>query len=1192
MKNKKRNEKMKQFKIGFSLFMCLALIVSFFTYSFSAKEQPVKAAANITTSNYSTWTAGTLSEANQSVNSLLISSKGSDSTRPYKDNATWSEGSLSALDKVYKVSSNVSTTDDVSANLSREQLIQTVRGLELAGTKNKASYVSLNNYPDDSGKYSLEYVISNMGLEAGEKIDVMFILDWSGSMKRQSVAPTAESSLVNGRKMVEAFSQKLIESNADARIRLIAHNQANNNTFDSELLPGYLPRNGIQKDSGFFQIDDNKQYLQTIQNMYTMNPQYENDSIPWVIKSVTDLVKKEGEGKVRSDATPVMIVLSDFQLNIGGTSQYAVLKQYEDSLKAYNSGFSGRVPAFIAAAYYNMYHTPGMGGSGVIGGITDVQEATIKGINPDWSAVHINESNYTTAEARLKDAIDTGVGYLPWNANLKTNAFKFTEYNSTEDEFVSLDAKNLAFKGLGDGEGTFNMNVDTAQYSNPKKGDMAQATTTATASTDKESANFSPTSKLFLPITDAAVELYKYNGSGSPTSASNYSLADTVVSNNYNAYGGTSYSKQSSILTSIDYLDSTKKTLTKQNAFDALKQGLGETEFNKLDFIQAGSLNADSLTVQFDSSKNVYKVYAESKTTESTITVEHWIKGGAKISTTVQPDLPQKGEIGALANITPTSIPGYTYVDSDSEPLGSVTYGTTNKTVKLYYTENPKTTMMTVKYMLDGTSTEIISSKSVEGTIGEAITETQLDKGAVGTGYTFVKQTPTPAIFGTNTEVILYYTKDKVMGKVTVEYWDSDTNTKISGVSDEILEGEVGSAVKYTQKDIPKYEFDKAKSDAMPTTFTEGNVTVRQYYARVYTITIEYWDAGTNAKIASETNSIFIGKKDTSLTYSPKEIDGYIYDSVRSDKLPSTITGDATYRAYYNKAGKVIVEYWNSDINQKITEEQSEELQGVIGEKADVKVKVLSRYKFDAARSDSIDNVTFKEGTTTIRLYYTQYIDLTITFKQLSPENELATVVVKAKIGETIHLENDFSEVKDKLAELEGLYRLSSRPPDYDAYVVPNDDANLIYFFDGTLFLSSAPATLEFGSNHQIMNFGDYESDRPAYDQPLTVTDTRDKLTQWELTATLTTEMHSRKDTSFVLKDALYYNDGSTTKPLSKDSSTMILKSKHVKQGDFDVSETEWKNKSNGFVFKLSKDQFRKIDDYDCRILYTLTEAK
>ncbi|WP_218776220.1 MucBP domain-containing protein [Candidatus Enterococcus mansonii] len=1180
---------MKYFKVGFSLLMCISLIFGFINYELSAMTQPVKAAADITTSNYSTWTAETLSEANQSVKNLLTSSKGSDSSRPYKDNATWSEGSLSALDKVYTVSSAVSTTDDVSANLSREQLIQTVRGLELAGTKNKASYVSLNNYPDDSGKYSLEYEISNMGLEAGEKIDVMFILDWSGSMKRQSVAPTAESSLVNGRKMVEAFSQKLIESNADARIRLIAHNQANNNTFDSELLPGYIPRNGIQKDSGFFQIDDNKQYLQTIQNMYTMDPQYENDSIPWVIKAVTDLVKKEGEGKVRSDATPVMIVLSDFQLNIGGTSQYAVLKQYEDSLKAYNTGFSGKVPAFIAAAYYNAYHVPGMGGSGVIGGITDVQEATIKGINSDWSAVRINESNYTTAEARLKDAIDTGVGYLPWNANLKTNAFKFTEYNSTENEFVSLDAKNLAFKGLGDGEGIFNMNVDTAQYSNPKKGDMAQATTTATASTDKESVNFSPTSKLFLPITDAAVELYKYNGSGSQTSASNYSLADTVVSNNYNAYSGTSYSKQSSILTSIDYLDTTKKKLVKQDALNALKQGLGETEFNKLDFTQSGSLNADSLTVQFDSSKNVYKIYAESKVTDSTITIEHWIKDGAKIATSTQADIQKTGAIGDLANITPTEISGYTYVNSDSDPLSSVTFGNTNKTVKLYYSENTKTSTMKVKYINKVTGLPIISEKTIEGTIGESPTEEQLDKAVVGDNYTFVEQTPVNAVFGTHLEVTLYYT---ATGKVTIEYWNSDTNSKITSIADEVLQGESGSAVNYTQKQITGYEYDAARSDTVPTTFTDGNVTVRQYYYKVYTVTIEYWDSGTNSKISTETNTIITGKKDAALNYSPKELDGYIYDSIKSDNIPTTITGDATYRAYYNKAGSVTIEYWSSDTNQKIAGQPDEVLKGILDTKAEITPKEISGYKFDASRSDSLENITYKVGSNTVRLYYTQYVDLTIIFEKISPKEELGKVTVKAKIGDTVHLENNFSEVKTKLAELESSYRLYERPDNYAAYKVPNDDASVTYLFDGTLFLSSAPSLLEFGSNHTIMQLGEYESERPAYDKPLTVTDTRANLSNWTISVKLTEDMHSRKKPTFILKDSLYYRDGDKLSAVTSDSPLDIITSKHSENGNYDVSKAEWENKSNGFIFKLSQKQYREIDDYDGTIQFTLTEAK
>jgi hypothetical protein len=1123
MKNKKRNEKMKRFKIGFSLLMCLTLVVSFFTYSFSAKEQPVKAAADITTSNYSTWTAATLTEANQSVSKLLAASKGSDSSRPYKDNATWSEGSLAALDKVYKVSSTVATTDDASANLSREQLVQTVRGLELAGTKNKASYVSLNNYPDDSGKYSLEYAISDMGLEAGEKIDVMFILDWSGSMKRQSVAPAAESSLVNGRKMVEAFSQKLIESNADARIRLIAHNQADNNTFDSELLPGYIPRNGIQKDSGFFQIDDNKQYLQTIQNMYTMSTQYENDSIPWVIEAATNLLKKtEAQGGVRSDAKPVMIVLSDFQLNIGGTSQYAVLKQYENSLKAYNSGFSGRVPAFIAAAYYNMYHTPGMGGSGVIPGVTDVQEATMKGINSDWSAVHINESNYTTAEARLKDAIDTGVGYLPWNANLKTNAFKFTEYNSTEDEFVSLDAKNLAFKGLGDGEGTFNMNVDTAQYSNPKKGDMAQATTTATASTDKESVNFSPTSKLFLPITDAAVELYKYNGSGSQTSASNYSLADTVVSNNYNAYGGTSYAKQSSILTSIDYLDSTKKTLTKQNAFDALKQGLGETEFNKLDFIQAGSLNADSLTVQFDSSKNVYKVYAELKATKSTITVEHWIKGGAKISTTVQPDLSQKGEIGALANITPTAISGYTYVDSDSEPLASVTFGSTDKTVKLYYTENPTTSTMKVNYVVAGTNEVIIPAVTISGTTGESPTETQLNKEAVGAGYTLLTQLPNSPKFGTDAEVTLYYLVFN--GKIMFEYWDKDTNQQISGESTKTITGQV---------------------DTSP---TQADIT-------------------------------------------PKVIAGYDYDSASVDLSTIKYTAaDQTVKLFYTKKQSTVnVKYVDEDTQKEI--QVMKPITGAIGTKPTIDVPTITDYTFTRSNPTDLNTVVFVENQViTVTLYYKKVpknVTLTIKFVDQDGDDLKGALTKTLLSGSEVDIAA-MDDVADIIEELQKLYVLTESPA--NPYTVPETNATVYFRFKGALKLTSVPDNLEFGT-HNVQIFGEVEVTQPEYKTPLVVSDTRAPVAGWTLYAKVTKEMTALNDPTDVLTGSLYYKMDNQEKALDLNLDKSIYKPTTLKNGQYNVSQLEWKDKNNGFIFRLPREQRRSMKDYQAIIQYTLSDA-
>ncbi|WP_321384338.1 MucBP domain-containing protein [uncultured Enterococcus sp.] len=1122
---------MKRFKTGISLLMCAVFIFSFFSYGLSASRKPIKAAADISTTNYTTWTAATLGEATESVNKFLTPLKGSDPTRPYKDNATWSEGSLAALDIAYQASAAVSATAGISADLSREQLIQTVRGLEQAGTKNKASYTALNNYPDDSGNYTLDYAISNMGIEQGEQLDVMFVLDWSGSMKRQGVGAATESSMLHGRRMVESFSQKLLESNVDARIRLIAHNQSVNNTSDVVVWNGttYVPRGGVQKDSGFFAVDSNKQYLQTIQNMYSMNPAETEDAIPWVIDTATkELAKSEANGGVRDNAKTVLIVLSDFQLNIttsGGPNEYTIKNTYVSNLTSYFNSLktkTGKDPVYIAAAYYNAYHTPGMGGSGVIPGQTNVMETETM-TRDGWSAVHINETNFDTAEARLKDAIDLGVGYLPWTASLTTNAFNFIDYSSSDDDLVSLGTKNLTFEGIADGVGTFKMTVDTTKYSNPKKGDMASATPTATAGTTKESVNFSPTSKLFLPITDAAIELYKYSGSGSETAVSNYVLADTVVSSNYSSFGGTNYSKNSSILSSLDY----KATLTKQNALDALKAGLGTAEYNKLEFMD--SLNANSLTVQFDSSKNVYKIYTKEVSTTSTITIEHWVKGGAKIPTSAQGDLSINGTTGALANITPTTISGYTYVDSDSEPLANVTYGATNKTVKLYYTENPTTSTITIEHWVKGgakISTSAQGDRSINGTIGALanITPTMIS------GYTYVDSDSEPlanVTYGaTNKTVKLYYQEVPKTAIITIVYRNSADGSKIQG--DKTIEGLAGT-VPTIATALDGYEFLFATPDLADVKFGETTTVTLFYKVGQGKVTVRYVDAtkGTAIQHEGQSSKEFTGQIGTTANIgTPPAIDGY-------------------------------------------------------------------NFAYSLPGQDEWATLQYKVADQTVTLYYIPITEITLTiiFEKDNGEELAKFVKVNQKIGTTIDLRNTYSDVTAKLNELLSSYELYEFPANDGAYVIPNKDTTVTYKFRGTLFLSSAPELLEFGDDHTIMHYGAFESGRPTYKQPLTVTDTRSTLTNWKIKAKLTEDMHSRKDPTFILTNVLYYQNGSENIAINSTSSEPIITGKHNDVGDVNVSKAEWEDKTNGFQFKLSDKQFRQIDDYDGTIQFTLEEA-
>lgn len=1360
---------MKRFKIVFSLVMSTVMILGILQYGLTAKQEPVKAAADITTSNYKTWTASTLAEARDSVNKLLSPIKGSDTSRPYKENRTWQEGSLAALDKVYYAS--ISPASGISSELARQQLIQTVRGLELYdNTKTySARNLALNDYPNENLDYNLAHVIKDQetGYVSSASAEVIHFTDLAGTMgypfpgmSTASVLPYVKDSLIqqyNAMKMpimsgylgINNYGFYSGHSTGAINTQGKSPNMNGPAGSSTEIMVWFSKSNPTTTNASL--ISDPAKYVKYATSIFDRTLVNPNINSGW----------GDGAYAFTTRNSMVRIILYSTHENLTEAQK----QSYLDSLEAFENSkeirkYSDTAPAFIQVSFKR-------------DGATNYDPMVDKIFTPDriakgWRHIEVNSSNAGTPETLSKRILDPNVNptrvvngvldypgvtgtrtfipsgtalveKVPWNATLSTNLFNFITGTfaggmySFED---SMTPGELKFSGaVSGGMSRFDVTATNNNYTGYKMGDKAPVynsnrismTNSVGGSLQQGTYNASP--NLYVPLSDAAVELYTYNGTGSESSASSYTLKDTIVSNTYDNYGGTSYSLKSSQLASKKY----GTVLSQADLKNAVKDAMGDATYNALNFTNSNALNAASLTVSFDASKNVYKLYAKEAPTQGTITVEHWIKGGAKIATSTQADISKTGAIGALANITPTAISGYAYVDSDSDPLSNVTFGSANKTVKLYYTQNSKiskmtiyylytvgavniippvtiegptgtvptseqinigivgdkyelslqeplnpefgkntdmvliyslkkgkikveywdkdknqlipgqttnestgeidsspnpaitpktisgytydsssvnlatlkytvadqtvrlyytedvkTSQMKVKYVNSLTSAVIIPEKTIVGTIGVSATDAQLDKKAVGDDYMFIGQTPNSAIFGTNAEVTLYYMPKN---KVTIEYWDSDTNSKMSDQSDEVLKGYNGTSVNYTQKEISGYIFDSDKSDAVPSKFTQNDVTVRQYYSKVYTVTIEYWDSGTNSKITTEANTVITGKKDAALSYSPKEIDGYIYDSVRSDKVPTTITGDATYRAYYNKAGSVTIEYWSSDTNQKLSGQQSEVLKGIIGAKAEITPKEISGYKFDASRSDAIDNVTYQAGSNTIRLYYTQYINLTILFEKVSPKEELGRIVEKVKIGDKIHLENDLTKVKAKVVELENSYRLDKRPDNYAAYTVPNADATVTYLFDGTLFLSSAPNLLEFGSNHKIMHLGEYESERPTYDQPLTVTDTRANLTSWEITAKLTTEMHSRKDPSFILTNVLYYRNGSTTTAVSSEGNTPIVKSKHTQMGDLDVSKVEWENKSNGFIFKLSKDQFRQIDDYDGIIQYTLTEA-
>ncbi|WP_429954127.1 MucBP domain-containing protein [Enterococcus sp. AZ192] len=1148
---------MKRFKIGFSLLMSIVMIFGVLQYGLTAKRTPVKAAADITTSNYKTWTAPTLAEARDSVNKFLTPLKGSDASRPYKENRTWQEGSLAALDKVYYAT--VSTEIGVSSELARQQLIQTVRGLELydSGTYS-ARNIALNDYPDDQLEYNLAQIMGDIesGYVPNAFVSTAQLTDYVGTMSTSIGNMTASQLTGNG--ALSYVKDSLVLGQYEAmRMAGLPYQGMNVQSFyRGYTYGGYLQIQDQGRTTTNFNGPSAAAGSSDLATWFGMtNPMgdryqssYGSDLASYVkhLTGLFDGTTNHGaysygaKGYVR----PTIIIYSNYEFSSAAQKQAFLesLDDFEDS-----AGIRSRTnlsPVFIQVSFkrdnapnYDPMVEEIFTPARVAKGWRHIEVNSTNAHDPDTLTKRILDLNVSPTRV-IGGALDyKGIGLLgsrtfypwtelstavSWNTTLATNQFNFVpdtfggQY-ALED---SMTTTELKFHGAtSGGMSTFDVTAANNNYISYEMGDKVPVYNAASITVNSAPGTYNASPNLYAPISDAAVELYTYNGTGSEAVASNYTLKEgnTIVSNTYENYGGTAYSLKSSQLASKKY----GTVLSQLDLKNAVKDAMGDAAYGALDFTNSDALNAASLTVSFDASKNVYKLYAKEAPTQSTITVEHWIKNGGKISS--QPDKPLTGDIGKLANITPTAINGYTYVDSDSEPLAGMTFGSTNKTVKLFYTENPKVSKMKVHYKLSSNGTDIIPPVEIEGTNGASPTTAQLDAGVVGEGYQFVFQNPTTPVFGTDTDVYLFYSIKN--GKIKIEYWDKSENQLISGQATEERTGQVGTSPDpaITPKTISGYTYDSSSINLSTIKYTDAEQTVKLYYTRnKSTVNVRYVDEDTLTEIQT-----------------------------------------------------------------------TKELVGPVGTKPTIEKTTFTDYTFTKSDPTDLTTVEFTENVVkTVTLYYKKVpknITLTIKFVDEGGDDLKGSITKTQLSGEELDIAA-IPDVAKVIEDLQKSYVLTESPA--NPYKVPQTDATVYFKFKGALKLVSVPDMLDFGI-HNTQIFGEVEASKPDYDPqtPLVVSDTRAPIAGWTLYAKVTKEMTALDDTSDVLTDSLYYKMDNQEKPLGLNLSKSIYKPTTLKTGQYNISQLEWENKNNGFIFRLPREQRRSMKDYQAVIEYTLSDA-
>lgn len=230
------------------------------------------------------------------------------------------------------------------------------------------------------------------------------------------------------------------------------------------------------------------------------------------------------------------------------------------------------------------------------------------------------------------------------------------------------------------------------------------------------------------------------------------------------------------------------------------------------------------------------------------------------------------------------------------------------------------------------------------------------------------------------------------------------------------------------------------------------------------------------------------------------------------------------------------------------------------------------------------------EAGSVIDIFYSAKTTLTINFVNEVGAQLYTPIIQDHNIGDFVDLTVD-QDILDAIEDIElRQYVMAERPSDEDNIEITVGGTEVTYKFKGTLILSSAPDKIDFGL-HNTGSYGAFSAEKPTYDNPLVVSDSRATLTRWTLTATVTEVMTSAEDPSYTLPEALIYKSDSGEEILELNQARVITTHQHARNGSYNVSEEEWENKDNGFEMKLSSTQYRKMSDYKATILFTVSET-
>ncbi|WP_318765738.1 MucBP domain-containing protein [Lactiplantibacillus carotarum] len=637
---------------------------------------------------------------------------------------------------------------------------------------------------------------------------------------------------------------------------------------------------------------------------------------------------------------------------------------------------------------------------------TDVQQNGAAGAT-DQAAGDQSGTDQAAASGAKSGIVAEDASVTPTAATVKQETPAVTTPTSQANVSVSQDAQvDVTSVAASDGNttvvntgtvaktnqtGQTGQTVNNTQISNPEAGKTynVDITLAKNPKVDWSNGNGQFTIK---PVNSSdsrgTWKLASYETNGSTTT-----LSDTDAT----AFSGINYSKI------------TGDSITFNFVYSAITNGPS----GSLQFAEVPNANGDQSTES--AGWNYTTKNTSTETQQANVNVKYYIV--TKFDGQSAPDVQavdgagvtKTGDVGGTYTITPATLNGYTYYNSNAALTG--TLSDTGADIKLFYVEN---TTLTVQYQ-DGTTNIADANNYVQGADGTftqaggtyTVAHPEID-GYTYTGYkiTTADASGNPVTgdlqtgdvnaavlaAGPNVVTFMYEATPAAKYTVTAKYVDENGNTI---AADKTFTGETGTAYDATNA-IDGYTF---KSGDVTGKIGDADSTVTLTYtknetpAAKYTVTAKYVDENGNTIAADKT---FTGETGTAYD-ATNAIDGYTFKS--GDVTGKIGDADSTVTLTYTKNETPAAKY---TVTAKYVDENGNTIA------ADKTFTGETGTAYDA--TNAIDGYTFKSGDVTGKI---GDADSTVTLTYTKNETPAAKYTVTAKYvdenGNTIAADKTFT---------------------------------------------------------------------------------------------------------------------------------------------------------------------------------------